>query len=55
MEKSLFDSCSPGQVILRPWRNPKVHYLVDKNLPVDAILSELNPVHNLMSHVFNIR
>jgi hypothetical protein len=35
--------------------NLKIHYRVDKIPPLDPILSQLNPTHNLTSYFFKLK
>jgi len=44
------ESRSPNQEILRPLWIANVHYYVHKVLAVVPILSQVNPVHNLIHY-----
>jgi hypothetical protein len=48
-------SCWVSQEIPRPLWNPKVHYRVHKNLPLDPVLSHMNPVLAFEICLFKIR
>jgi hypothetical protein len=42
------NSRSAGQGTSRPLRNPKVNFSVHKNQPLVHILTQINPVQNLI-------
>jgi len=48
------NSCSGIEDTPHPSLNPKVHYLVRKSPPLDDITREMNAVHILRTHFFNI-
>jgi hypothetical protein len=48
------DSRLEGQEIHHILCSTQVHYRVQKNMPLDHVLSQLNPVHTLTSfHLFS--
>jgi len=48
------NSSSAIYEILCIFLNPKVHYLFHKSLPLHAILSQMNPAHNLSSSLLEV-
>jgi hypothetical protein len=48
------NSCSAPEEIPSTLWHPKVHCRVHKITPLDSILSQMNPVHELTRHVFNV-
>jgi len=41
------NDCSAGEEVSHLLWNLKFHYLVHKSLPLDHVLSQMNPVHTL--------
>jgi hypothetical protein len=48
------DSSSAGQEIPRLLRKPKFHYRIHKMSPLNPVLMQLNPEHNLAQYFFKI-
>jgi hypothetical protein len=47
-------SCAAIQELVSNLWNPKIHYCVNKSLPLVSILSQINPVHTTPSYLRSI-